>query len=59
MNELVLKHRPAVVVYYCGTNDISAGANAEDTAAGFAEFVRRWVLLRWCISLLLEDGLDY
>jgi lysophospholipase L1-like esterase len=36
--QLVPRYRPKVVVYYCGSNDLKAGATPEDPAAIFARF---------------------
>ncbi len=38
IGELVLRLRPAIIVYYCGTNDILFGKPAAAAAQGFAAF---------------------
>ncbi len=40
-DRLVLPHRPRLVVFYAGSNDIHSGRTAEDTAADFREFCAR------------------
>lgn len=37
-DQLVPRYAPKVVVYYCGSNDLKAGATPEDPAAIFARF---------------------
>lgn len=37
-DQLVPRYRPRVIVYYCGSNDLKAGARPEDPAAIFARF---------------------
>lgn len=39
--ELAPRYRPALIVYYCGSNDLKAGDKPEDIFARFAEFSRR------------------
>jgi lysophospholipase L1-like esterase len=39
LQDLVLKHRPAVVVFYSGDNDINAGRTPDQVAADYREFV--------------------
>ena len=41
MNRIVLPYEPALIVYYCGSNDINAGASAEAIAANYRAFVER------------------
>jgi len=38
MDEMVVQHRPKVVVYFCGTNDLSAGNSATNIAKEFAQY---------------------
>jgi len=38
---LVLPRRPSIIVYYCGSNDISYGATAEQVAHNFVEYSSR------------------
>jgi len=40
VDALVIRHRPKVIVYYCGTNDISLGLSAHHAADGFAAFAK-------------------
>ena len=37
---IVIPHKPALVVLYCGTNDIDAGRSADQVAADFERFVK-------------------
>ena len=37
LDELGLKHQPKVLVFYCGTNDISGGASAAEACDGFVQ----------------------
>jgi hypothetical protein len=39
--QLVLPRRPSIIVYYCGSNDISYGATAEQVAHNFVEYSSR------------------
>jgi lysophospholipase L1-like esterase len=39
MDQLVVKHRPKIIVYYCGSNDVSEGA----TAAAIIENIKKFV----------------
>ncbi len=39
MDRIVLPRKPGKIVYYCGENDIAAGAPAEQVAQNFAKFV--------------------
>ena len=39
-DRLVLPHKPRLVVFYAGTNDIASGKSPEDVAAHFREFCR-------------------
>lgn len=41
VNDLVLKYRPAVVVFYAGDNDINAGKAPDRVAADYRGFVTR------------------
>ncbi len=41
VEDLVLKHRPAVVVFYAGDNDINAGKTPERVEADYRAFVTR------------------
>jgi lysophospholipase L1-like esterase len=41
MDQIVIPRRPAKIVYYCGENDIAAGAPAEQVANNYAQFVER------------------
>ena len=41
VNLLVLRHRPRLVVFYAGDNDIAAGKSPSTVAADFTAFVRR------------------
>jgi lysophospholipase L1-like esterase len=40
-DRLVTPHRPRLIVFYAGTNDIAAGKAPEQVAADFEEFCRR------------------
>ncbi len=39
MDKIVLPYEPAIIVYYCGSNDINAGEKAETISGRFREFV--------------------
>jgi lysophospholipase L1-like esterase len=39
--DLVLPHKPRLIVFYAGTNDIASGKSPEQVAAHFREFRRR------------------
>jgi lysophospholipase L1-like esterase len=41
MDQLVIKYRPRIVVYYCGSNDVNAGSTAADMVGNFKQFVDR------------------
>jgi lysophospholipase L1-like esterase len=41
MDKIVLPYQPAMIVYYCGSNDINNGENADTIAARFREFAAR------------------
>ncbi len=41
VDRLVIRHKPRIVVFYAGDNDIAAGKTAEDVAAGFKAFVAK------------------
>lgn len=36
-----LKYKPAIILYYCGSNDINSGATPQDIAANFAAYAAR------------------
>ena len=38
LDQVITPYAPKVIVYYCGSNDLNAGAVAEDPAAIFARF---------------------
>jgi lysophospholipase L1-like esterase len=38
---LVIKHKPRVVVFYSGDNDIASGKSAEQVHADFSEFMKK------------------
>ena len=38
LDRVVLKYRPRTIVFYCGDNDIAAGASGEEVAKRFARF---------------------
>lgn len=40
VDTLVVKHRPAVIVFYAGDNDLAAGLSAEQVHRDFQEFVK-------------------
>lgn len=40
LERIVIPHKPALVVLYCGTNDIDAGRSADQVAADFERFVK-------------------
>ena len=39
MDKIVLPYRPRIIVYYCGSNDVDAGAGAPEIAENFKAFV--------------------
>ena len=41
MDKIVLPYEPAIIVYYCGSNDINAGEKSEAISGRFREFVAR------------------
>ena len=41
MDDLVLTHRPKIIAYYCGSNDVNAGAGAEEIYQNFKTFAER------------------
>ena len=41
MDRIVLPHRPRVIVYYCGSNDVNANESAEAIASRYQEFSER------------------
>jgi hypothetical protein len=41
MDEAVLRYRPRLVCYYCGSNDVNAGAPAEEIVANVTAFAER------------------
>jgi lysophospholipase L1-like esterase len=41
MEKIVLPYEPSVIVYYCGSNDINAGAPADSIAGRFVQFRKR------------------
>ena len=41
MDEIVIAYKPRVVVFYCGSNDVNAGASATEIIARIEEFHRR------------------
>jgi lysophospholipase L1-like esterase len=41
MDKVVLPYEPRIIVYYCGSNDVLAGRNAEEIFDGFRLFVER------------------
>jgi outer membrane protein assembly factor BamB len=46
MDSVVLPYEPKVIVYYCGSNDVNAGANAIEITENFKRFVDRvWAKL--------------
>ncbi|MEL6928255.1 MAG: GDSL-type esterase/lipase family protein [Cyanobacteria bacterium J06600_6] len=38
-DDLIIPHQPKIVVYYCGSNDINAGSDAQGIQTRFALFV--------------------
>ena len=46
VEDVVLKHRPAVVVFYAGDNDINAGKSPDRVAADYRAFVTRVLAVR-------------
>ena len=43
MDRIVLPYRPRIIVYYCGSNDVEAGARAEEISERFQRFAERAV----------------
>jgi lysophospholipase L1-like esterase len=41
MDKIVLPYQPAIIVYYCGSNDVNAGETAEAISGRLREFVSR------------------
>ena len=41
MDKLVLPYRPKIIAYYCGSNDVNAGADAEEIYDTFRTFAER------------------
>ena len=41
MDEIVIAYKPRIVVFYCGSNDVNAGAPATEIIARVEEFHRR------------------
>jgi hypothetical protein len=41
MDRIVIPYEPAIIVYYCGSNDVNAGETAEAISGRFREFVTR------------------
>jgi hypothetical protein len=41
MDKIVLPYRPRIIVYYCGSNDVDAGAGAAEITGNFKAFVDR------------------
>lgn len=41
MDKIVLPHKPRIVVYYCGSNDVNAGATAPEIFLHFKQFSDR------------------
>jgi len=41
MDRIVLPYHPAIIMYYCGSNDINYGARPEDIAGRFTQFTQR------------------
>jgi lysophospholipase L1-like esterase len=39
MDKIVLPYRPRIIVYYCGSNDVDAGAGAAEIGGNFKAFV--------------------
>jgi hypothetical protein len=39
MDKIVLPYRPRIIVYYCGSNDVDAGASAAEITDNFKAFV--------------------
>ncbi len=39
MDKIVLPYKPRIIVYYCGSNDVDAGAGAAEIFANFKAFV--------------------
>ncbi len=40
-DDLVVPHRPRIIVYYCGSNDVNAGESADAIAGRIHEFAAR------------------
>lgn len=51
-DRLVTPHRPRLIVFYAGTNDIAAGKSPAQVAADFEEFCRRVHALRPAAKVL-------
>jgi hypothetical protein len=41
MDRLVLPYKPRIIVYYCGSNDVNAGASASEIFVHFKQFSER------------------
>ena len=41
MDKIVLPYKPRIIVYYCGSNDVDAGASAAEISANFKAFVNK------------------
>jgi lysophospholipase L1-like esterase len=41
MDRIVLPYEPRIIVYYCGSNDVNVGRNADQIFAGFRKFAER------------------
>lgn len=41
MDRIVLPYEPRIIVYYCGSNDVNAGAIAESILGNFRQFAER------------------
>jgi len=41
MDKIVLPYKPAIIIVYCGSNDMEFGSRAEDTALRFRQFCDR------------------
>jgi hypothetical protein len=39
MDKIVLPYKPRIIVYYCGSNDVDAGAGAAEISSNFKAFV--------------------
>lgn len=42
-DQIVIAYKPRIVVYYCGSNDVNAGASAADIIARIEEFHQRLI----------------